>query len=44
VIRGAATLAGVTLLPGDAASLEEPGILEIHAGPDGLEALLFDLR
>ena len=44
VIRGAATLADVTLLPGDAASLEEPAALEIHAGPDGLEALLFDLR
>lgn len=44
VIRGAATLAGVTLLPGDAASPEEPSTLEIHAGPDGLEALLFDLR
>lgn len=44
VIRGTATLAGNTLLPGDAASLEEPGALEIHAGPEGLEALLFDLR
>jgi redox-sensitive bicupin YhaK (pirin superfamily) len=44
VIRGAATLAGNTLLPGDAASLEEPAALEIQAGPDGLEALLFDLR
>ena len=44
VIRGAATLAGNTLLPGDAASLEEVAALEIKAGPDGLEALLFDLR
>jgi hypothetical protein len=44
VIRGTATLAGNTLLPGDAASLEEPAAFEIHAGPDGLEALLFDLR
>lgn len=44
VIRGAATLGGNTLLPGDAASLEEPTSLEIKAGPDGLEALLFDLR
>lgn len=44
VIHGAATLAGHTLLPGDAASLEEPASLEIHAGSDGLEALLFDLH
>jgi redox-sensitive bicupin YhaK (pirin superfamily) len=44
VIRGAATLADVTLLAGDAASLEQAASLEIHAGPDGLEALLFDLR
>lgn len=44
VIRGSATLAGSTLLPGDAASLEEPTSLEILSGPDGLEALLFDLR
>lgn len=44
VIRGAATLAENTLLPGDAASLEEPAALEIHAGDEGLEALLFDLR
>jgi redox-sensitive bicupin YhaK (pirin superfamily) len=44
IIRGAATLAGSSLLPGDAASLEEPASLEIQAGPDGLEALLFDLR
>lgn len=43
VIRGAATLGGNTLLPGDAASLEEPSSLQIHAGSDGLEALLFDL-
>jgi quercetin 2,3-dioxygenase len=44
VIRGAATLSGDTLHPGDAASLEEPAALEIKAGSDGLEALLFDLR
>lgn len=44
VIRGAATLAGTTLHPGDAASLEDPSLVEIHAGPHGLEALLFDLR
>ena len=44
VIRGAATFAGVTLLPGDAASLEESASLGIQAGSDGLEALLFDLR
>lgn len=44
VMRGAATLEGVTLLPGDAASLEKTCSLEIHAGAEGLEALLFDLR
>jgi redox-sensitive bicupin YhaK (pirin superfamily) len=43
VIRGTANLAGTTLHPGDAASLEESARLEIQAGPDGLEALLFDL-
>lgn len=44
VIRGTATLAGNLLQPGDAASLEEPGLVDIQAGSDGLEALLFDLR
>jgi redox-sensitive bicupin YhaK (pirin superfamily) len=43
VIRGTATLAGTVLHPGDAASLEEPAMVEIQAGPDGLDALLFDL-
>ena len=43
VIRGAATLAGGELLPGDAASIEEAGTFEIQSGPDGLEALMFDL-
>ncbi|MEI7910923.1 MAG: pirin family protein [Verrucomicrobiota bacterium] len=43
VIRGTATLAGAILQAGDAASLEEPGLVEIQAGPDGLEAILFDL-
>lgn len=43
VIRGQAVLAGTTLGPGDAASIEDPGTHEIHAGPDGIEALLFDL-
>ncbi len=43
VIRGAATLAGIELLPGDAASIEEAGLLEIQSGSDGLEALMFDL-
>lgn len=43
VIRGQAGISGVTLQPGDAASFEEPSHLEIHAGPEGLEALLFDL-
>jgi redox-sensitive bicupin YhaK (pirin superfamily) len=44
VIRGSARLSGVTLGPGDAASIEEAAALEIQAGPEGLEALLFDLR
>jgi len=44
VIRGTAVLVETTLHPGDAASLEAPGLVEIHAGPDGLEALLFDLH
>ncbi|MCU0776813.1 MAG: pirin family protein [Akkermansiaceae bacterium] len=44
VIRGRALACGVTLEPGDAASIEEPATFEIKAGPDGLEALLFDLR
>ncbi len=43
IIRGTAILAGNELHPGDAASLEEPARVEIHSGPDGLEALLFDL-
>lgn len=42
-IRGTASLLGAVLQPGDAASLEQPGPLEILAGPDGLEALLFEL-
>lgn len=44
IIRGEAKLGEVTLYPGDAASLEEPAMLEIQAGSDGLEALLFDLH
>ena len=44
VIQGSAMLAGITLHPGDAASLEEPASISIQAGSDGLEALLFDLR
>lgn len=43
VMRGTASLLGTRLQPGDAASLEQSGRLEILAGPDGLEALLFDL-
>jgi len=43
VIRGSATIAATLLLPGDAASLEEPALVHIQAGADGLEALLFDL-
>jgi redox-sensitive bicupin YhaK (pirin superfamily) len=43
VIRGAAAVAGVDLAPGDAIALERPANLDIVAGPDGLEALLFDL-
>jgi len=44
VIRGEAKIGDVTLYPGDAASFEEPSLLEIHAGAEGFEALLFDLR
>ncbi len=44
VIRGQAALGeGVTLHPGDAASVEAPGNLAIQSGPEGLEALLFEL-
>lgn len=43
IISGKATLAGIELLPGDATSIEEAGLLEIQSGPDGLEALMFDL-
>jgi redox-sensitive bicupin YhaK (pirin superfamily) len=44
VMRGTATFDGVTLNPGDAASLEEPADLNIQTGPEGLDALLFDLK
>jgi redox-sensitive bicupin YhaK (pirin superfamily) len=44
VIRGTARLGETTLHPGDAAALEEPARLEIHADTGDLEALLFDLR
>lgn len=44
VIRGAATVADGLLQPGDGAATEVPGPVTIQAGPDGLEALLFDLR
>ena len=44
VIHGSVTLEETLLHPGDAAAVEEPGQIEIHAGPDGLEALLFDLK
>lgn len=43
VIRGEATVAGVDLTPGDALALEKPADLDMVAGIDGLEALLFDL-
>ncbi|HSP41330.1 MAG TPA: pirin family protein [Luteolibacter sp.] len=43
VIRGEARVGDTTLHPGDAAAIEQAGKLEIQAGPDGLEALLFDL-
>lgn len=43
VIRGSAALAGAELFPGDAAAIEEAGIIEIQSGDAGLEALLFDL-
>lgn len=44
LIHGSATVGETLLHPGDAASLEEPGRIKIHAGPEGLEALLFDLQ
>lgn len=44
VARGTATLNGVTLQAGDAASVEDAGVLEIGvAGEEPVEALLFDL-
>jgi redox-sensitive bicupin YhaK (pirin superfamily) len=43
VIAGNARIGDLTLLPGDAASIEGPQTISIQAGPDGLEGLLFDL-
>lgn len=43
VIRGKATVGSQTLGPGDAASTEHGGLLELQADAEGLEALLFDL-
>ncbi len=43
VIRGEARVGDITLHPGDAVAIEQAGKLEIQTGPDGLEALLFDL-
>jgi len=43
VIRGEARVGDITLRPGDAAATEQAGAIDIQAGPDGLEALLFDL-
>ena len=43
IVRGSATISGETLEAGDAASTERPGDIKVQAGPDGLEALLFDL-
>lgn len=42
-VRGTGSLRGVALTGGDAASTETPGIYEISAGDEPLEALLFDL-
>jgi quercetin 2,3-dioxygenase len=44
IIRGQATLGTVTLHPGDAVSVEDSPLIEIQSAPEGLEALLFDLR
>lgn len=43
VAEGNATAAGVVLHPGDAISLEEAAEIEIRAGDESLNALLFDL-
>ena len=44
VIRGSAEILDATLHAGDAASIEDASTFDIKAGPEGLEALLFDLR
>lgn len=43
LIRGEATLQGEILRPGDAASSEAEGLYQLKAGPQPVEALLFDL-
>lgn len=43
LIRGEATLQGESLGPGDAASSEAEGLYQLTAGPQPVEALLFDL-
>ncbi len=42
VMRGSLSVNGTTLVAGDAASIEDAGLISIGAG-DGAEALLFDL-
>jgi redox-sensitive bicupin YhaK (pirin superfamily) len=43
VIRGSLAVGETVLLPGDALSTETPGSLELRAGDENVEALLFDL-
>ena len=43
LIRGEARIGDVILRAGDAVAIEEAGHLEIQTGPDGHEALLFEL-
>lgn len=43
VIRGSVTLDETELGPGDAASADDPGSLDLRAGGEPVEALLFDL-
>jgi hypothetical protein len=44
VARGAAELNGAALEAGDGAAIEDEGRIVLKAGPDGAEALLFDMQ
>jgi len=44
VANGSITVNGLDLQAGDAASLEQPGTLEISSTTEGSEAILFDLK